>query len=127
MRFFCHQAESTPPLHLYQFMKGFSKTSMSTDPAFRMTVQDIFSIKDRGTVVTGRIESGTVTVGDEIRIQGKSSSKTATVNGVEIRRKVITHAQAGDDIGILLKDIDKEDVQQGDILAGSEVDVTWKT
>ena len=108
-------------------MKGFSKTPMTTDPTFRMTVQDIFSIKGRGTVVTGRIESGTVTVGDEIRIQGKDSSKTATVNGVEMRRKVITHAKAGDDVGILLKDIDKEDVQQGDILAGSEADFTWKT
>lgn len=99
---------------------------MSTDPAFRMTVQDIFSIKGRGTVVTGRIESGTVTVGDEIRIQGKGSSKTTTVHGVEISRKVLPHAKAGDDVGILLKDIGKEDVQQGDILTGSESDFTWK-
>ena len=100
---------------------------MSTDPAFRMTVQDVFSIKGRGTVVTGRIESGTVAVGNEIRIQGKSSSKTAVVSGVEIHRKVTSQAQAGDDAGILLKDIGKEDVQSGDILTGSELDFTWKS
>jgi elongation factor Tu len=99
---------------------------MSTDPTFRMTVQDVFSIKGRGTVVTGRIESGTITVGDEIRIQGKSSSKTVVVAGVEANRKVIKQAQAGDNIGILLKDLSKEDVQQGDILTGSESDFTWK-
>ena len=91
-----------------------------------MTVQDIFSIKGRGTVVTGRIESGTITVGNEIRIQGKNSSKTTTIAGVEVRRKITTQARAGDDVGILLKDISKEDVQQGDILTGSELDFTWK-
>lgn len=99
---------------------------MSTDPTFRMTVQDVFSIKGRGTVVTGRIESGTITVGNEIRIQGKSSSKTDVVAGVEMLRKVITHAKVGDNVGILLKNIGKEDVQQGDILTGSEFDFSWK-
>lgn len=99
---------------------------MPTDPTFRMTVQDVFSIKGRGTVVTGRIESGTVAVGNEIRIQGKSSSKTAVVSGVEVLRKVTSQAQAGDEAGILLKDIGKEDVQPGDILTGSELDFSWK-
>ena len=99
---------------------------MPTDPTFRMTVQDVFSIKGRGTVVTGRIGSGTVAVGNEIRIQGKSSSKTAVVSGVEVLRKVTSQAQAGDDAGILLKDIGKEDVQSGDILTGSELDFSWK-
>lgn len=99
---------------------------MPTDLTFRMTVQDVFSIKGRGTVITGRIESGTITVGNEIRIQGKSSSKITVVTGVEVRRKVTAHAQTGDDVGILLKDIGKEDVQQGDLLSGSEFDFTWK-
>jgi elongation factor Tu len=107
-------------------MKGFSKTPMPTDPTFRMTVQDVFSIKGRGTVVAGRIENGTITVGDEIRIQGKNSTKIAVASGVEVRRKVATNAKAGDDVGILMKDISKEDVQQGDILTGSELDFTWK-
>ena len=99
---------------------------MPTDPVFRMTVQDVFSIKGRGTVVTGRIESGTITVGDEIRIQGKSSSKTTVVTGVEVHHKVVKQVQTGDNVGVLLKDISKEDVQQGDILTGSESDFTWK-
>ncbi|HNB36806.1 MAG TPA: EF-Tu/IF-2/RF-3 family GTPase [Anaerolineales bacterium] len=99
---------------------------MSTDPTFRMTVQDIFAIKGRGTVVTGRIESGVIAVGNEIRIQGKTSSRTVQVSGVEMRRKVITQAQVGDDVGILLRDVEKEDIQQGDILLGSDADFTWK-
>lgn len=99
---------------------------MTTDPTFRMTVQDIFFIKGRGTVVTGRVESGVITVGDEIRIQGKSASKIAVVTGVEVLRKVTTQAKAGDNIGLLFKDITKEDVQVGDILTGSDLDFTWK-
>ncbi|MFT3891009.1 MAG: EF-Tu/IF-2/RF-3 family GTPase [Anaerolineales bacterium] len=99
---------------------------MSTDPAFRMTVQDVFSIKGRGTVVTGRIESGTLNVGDEILVQGKSGSKTAMVNGIEMFRKVTDQARAGDNVGILLRDIGKEDIQQGDILTSSNFEFTWK-
>ena len=98
---------------------------MSTDPTFRMTVQDVFSIKGRGTVVTGQIQSGTLGVGDEILIQGKSS-KTTVVNGIEMFRKIVTRVQAGDNVGVLLKDISKEDVQQGDVLTGSNLDFTWK-
>ena len=98
---------------------------MSTNPTFRMTIQDVFSIKGRGTVLTGRIESGTITVGDEIIIKGRNSSKKAIVAGVEVRRKVTTSARSGDEAGIRLKDTE-EDVQQGDILTGSEHDFTWK-
>jgi len=99
---------------------------MPTDPTFRMTVQDVFSIKGRGTVVTGRIESGTISVGDEIQIQGKNSSKKTVVSGVEILRKAVTQAKQGDNVGILMKDVSKDDVQQGDVLMGSEFDFTWK-
>ena len=99
---------------------------MPTDPTFRMTVQDVLSIKGRGSVITGRIASGTISVGNEIRIQGKGSSKTAVISGLEIHLKVTTHARAGDDVGILLKDIGQEDVQSGDTLTGSEFDFTWK-
>jgi elongation factor Tu len=77
-------------------------------------------------VVTGRIESGTISVGDEIRIQGKSSSRTTVVAGVETHRKLIDHAQAGTDVGLLLKEIGKEEVQQGDLLSGSAFDFSWK-
>jgi elongation factor Tu len=99
---------------------------MSTDPMFRMTVQEVLSIRGRGSVLTGRIESGTITVGNEIRIQRKSSSKTAVISGIEVERKVTTHARAGDEVGVLLKDINQEDVQSGDILTGSEFEFTWK-
>ena len=99
---------------------------MSTDPTFRMTVQDVFSIKGRGTVVTGRVESGTLNVEDELLIQGKNASKTAVVNGIEMFRKVTKQAKAGDNVGVLLRDISKEDVQQGDVLTGSNLDFTWK-
>ena len=99
---------------------------MTVDPTFRMTVQEVFSIKGRGSVIAGRIESGTISVGDEIQIQGKSSIKKVVIAGVEVRRKVSTNAKAGDEVGILLKDINDEDVRPGDILAGSELDFTWK-
>lgn len=99
---------------------------MSTNPAFRMTAQEILSIKSRGTVVTGQIESGTIAVGDEIRIQGKNSSGIIVVTGLEVNRKAVKQAQKGDNAGVLLKDIANGDVQPGDVLTGSEFDFTWK-
>ena len=99
---------------------------MTTDLAFRMTVQELFSIKGRGTVVTGQIESGTLAVGDEIRINGRSSSRKTVVAGVEVARKVVPRARAGDHVGVLLKDISEQDVQQGDVLTGSESIFTWE-
>lgn len=99
---------------------------MPTDPTFRMTIQDVFSIKGRGSVVTGQIESGTISAGDTVQIQGRNSAKTTTVSSLEIQRKVTTQAQRGDHVGILLKNIAQEDVQPGDILTGAESDFTWK-
>ncbi|MBV6449328.1 MAG: Elongation factor Tu [Anaerolineales bacterium] len=99
---------------------------MPADPTFRMTVQEVFSIKGRGTVVTGRIESGTLSVGDEIRIQKGGLSRTVVVSGVEINRKALTRAQAGDMIGALFKDLEQGDIQQGDALTGSDLDFSWK-
>lgn len=92
---------------------------MPTDPSFRMTIEDIFSIRGRGTVVTGRIESGTLKTGDELYILGQNSSRKTTVTGIESFRKMLTQAQSGDNVGVLLRDIDKSDVQHGDILAAS--------
>ena len=100
--------------------------TMSADPTFRMTVQEIFSIRNRGTVITGEIESGTVTVGDEILLLGRGSNQKTVVAGVEVNRKVVTQAHKGDQVGVLLKDISQDDVQPGDVLAGSEVDYTWQ-
>ena len=98
---------------------------MTTDPSFRMTVEDVFSIKGRGTVVTGKIETGTIKVGDEIVIQGKSGEVKTVVTGVEMFRKMTAQANAGDNVGLLLKNIAKPDVQQGDVLGASSSDFTW--
>jgi len=68
---------------------------MTTDPTFRMTVQETLSIKGRGTVVLGQIESGTISVDDEIWILSKSSSKTIVVHGLEVNRKVVSQGQKG--------------------------------
>jgi len=99
---------------------------MSSDPTFKMIAQEVFSIKGRGTVVSGQVESGTVSVGDEIRIQGKDSTRTALVSGVEVNRKVATRAQKGDLAGLLFKELSGEDVHKGDVLGGSDMDFTWK-
>src|SRR5438445_11754534 len=98
---------------------------MPTDPAFRMTVQDVFSIKGRGAVVTGQIKSGTLSVGDEIQIQRQGAIKKTVVSGLEMSRKVVTRAQVGDKVGVLLKDIGKPEVERGDVLTGPKL--TWKT
>ena len=98
---------------------------MATDPLFRMTVQDVFSIRGRGTVVTGQIESGTLTVGDEISFRRSDSLKKTVVSGIEAFRKQLQQARAGDNVGLLLRDVDKPDIQRGDVLVGSDVDFSW--
>ena len=100
---------------------------MATDPLFRMTVQDVFSIRGRGTVVTGQIESGTLNVGDEISFRRQGSFKKTVVMGIEAFRKLLQQAQAGDNVGVLLRDINKDDIQRGDILIGSEAEFSWNS
>lgn len=102
---------------------------MTTDPLFRMTVADVFSIKGRGTVATGKIDSGSLRVGDKIRItlQNGGIGKTAVVSGLEMFRKTTREAAAGDNVGVLLKDISRDDLQRGDILESDQgMDFTWK-
>jgi elongation factor Tu len=89
------------------------------DKAFLMPVEDVFSIKGRGTVVTGRIESGKVKVGEEIEIVGIRDARKSTVTGVEMFRKMLDEGQAGDNVGILLRGIEKDDVERGQVLAKS--------
>jgi elongation factor Tu len=95
---------------------------MSADPSFRMTVADVFSIKGRGTVVTGEIESGTLNVNDEIYLRRTSSSRRVVVSGIEMFRNLSNSAQAGENVGILLRDIAKQDVEKGDVLLGSDIE-----
>ncbi|MBN2895202.1 MAG: elongation factor Tu [Campylobacterales bacterium] len=86
------------------------------DKEFLMPVEDVFSISGRGTVVTGRIERGTVKVGDTIEIVGLRDTQTTTVTGVEMFRKEMEMGQAGDNCGILLRGTKKEDVERGQVL-----------
>lgn len=86
------------------------------DQDFLMPVEDVFSISGRGTVVTGRIEKGTIKIGETIEIVGFSDTKTTTVTGVEMFRKEMDQGQAGDNCGILLRGIKKEEVERGQVL-----------
>jgi elongation factor Tu len=87
------------------------------DKPFLMPVEDVFSIKGRGTVVTGRIESGVIKVGDEIEIVGLRDPKKSVVTGVEMFRKMLDRGEAGDNVGILLRGVEKDDVERGQVLA----------
>jgi elongation factor Tu len=86
------------------------------DKPFLMAIEDVFSIKGRGTVVTGRIERGVVKVGDEVEILGFREPTKTTVTGVEMFRKLMDQGQAGDNVGCLLRGIEKENVERGQVL-----------
>jgi elongation factor Tu len=81
-----------------------------------MAIEDVFSIKGRGTVVTGRIERGVIKVGDEVEILGFRDPTKTTVTGVEMFRKLMDQGQAGDNVGCLLRGIEKENVERGQVL-----------
>jgi elongation factor Tu len=86
------------------------------DKPFLMAIEDVFSIKGRGTVVTGRVERGKVHVNDEVEILGFRDPRKTVVTGVEMFRKLLDEGQAGDNVGCLLRGIDKEDVERGQVL-----------
>ena len=87
------------------------------DQAFLMPVEDVFSISGRGTVATGRVESGTVKVGDVVELVGLTEEKkTTTVTGVEMFHKLLDQAEAGDNVGLLLRGIDKNEIERGQVL-----------
>ena len=87
------------------------------DKDFLMPVEDVFSITGRGTVATGRVEQGQVKVGDEVEIVGIKDTTTSTVTGVEMFRKLLDYAEAGDNIGALLRGLSRDDVERGQVLA----------
>jgi elongation factor Tu len=87
------------------------------DQPFLMPIEDVFSISGRGTVVTGRVERGIVKVGEEVEILGIRDTQKTTVTGVEMFRKLLDSGQAGDNIGALLRGIDREGVERGQVLA----------
>lgn len=87
------------------------------DKPFLMPIEDVFSIKGRGTVATGRIERGVIKVGEEVEIIGMGKDKKSVVTGVEMFRKQLDDGQAGDNVGILLRGIEKTDIERGQVLA----------
>ncbi|CDD21943.1 elongation factor Tu [Firmicutes bacterium CAG:313] len=88
-----------------------------TDKPFLLPVEDVFSITGRGTVATGRVERGTVKVGDTVEIVGIKDTRSAVITGVEMFRKLLDQAEAGDNIGVLLRGIAREDIVRGQVLA----------
>jgi len=86
------------------------------DKPFLMPVEDVFSITGRGTVATGRIETGIVKVGDEVQLLGLGEDKKSVVTGVEMFRKILDEGQAGDNVGLLLRGIDKKEVKRGMVI-----------
>ncbi len=87
------------------------------DKPFLMPIEDVFGIKGRGTVVTGRIERGTINVGEEIEIVGLKATERTTVTGVEMFKKLLDRGEAGDNVGCLLRGVDREDIQRGQVLS----------
>jgi elongation factor Tu len=90
-----------------------------TDKPFLMSVEDVFSIKGRGTVATGRIERGIVKVNEEVELVGLAPTRKSVVTGVEMFRKMLDQGQAGDNVGILLRGVEKDDIERGMVLAKS--------
>ena len=82
---------------------------------FLMPIEDVFSISGRGTVVTGRIERGIIKVGEEVEIVGLKATRKTVVTGVEMFRKLLDEGRAGDNVGVLLRGIKREDVERGQV------------
>jgi elongation factor Tu len=107
-----------PILDLFEAIESYVPVpERDLDKAFLMPVEDVFSIKGRGTVVTGKIEQGIVKVGDDIEIVGIRDTRKTTCTGVEMFHKSLDQGQAGDNAGLLLRGIERDDVERGQVLA----------
>lgn len=110
--------KAKPILDLLAAVDSYIPTPQrEVDKPLLMSVEDVFSITGRGTVATGRVERGTVKVGDEVEVVGLKPTRKTVVTGVEMFRKLLDQAQAGDNIGTLLRGIDKNDIERGMVLA----------
>jgi elongation factor Tu len=110
--------EYAPILELMEAVDAYIPTpARPVDQPFLMPIEDVFGIKGRGTVVTGRIERGIVRTGEEVEIIGIIETRKTTVTGVEMFKKILDEGQAGDNVGCLLRGIEREDVQRGQVLA----------
>lgn len=107
-----------PILDLFEAIESYVPVpERDLDKSFLMPVEDVFSIKGRGTVVTGKIEQGIVKVGDDIEIVGIRDTRKTTCTGVEMFHKSLDQGQAGDNAGLLLRGIERDDVERGQVLA----------
>ena len=97
--------------------KDIAEPAREVDKSFLMSVEDVFSITGRGTVVTGRIERGVIKVGEEIEIVGMKDTVKTTVTGVEMFRKNLDQGMAGDNVGLLLRGVERESIERGQVLA----------
>jgi elongation factor Tu len=97
--------------------KNIPQPVREVDKPFAMPIEDIFSITGRGTVVTGRVERGKVKVGEEVEIVGFRETRKTVVTGVEMFRKLLDEGMAGDNVGLLLRGIEKEEVERGQVIA----------
>jgi elongation factor Tu len=93
----------------------FPEPKREVDKPFLMPIEDVFSIKGRGTVATGRIEQGKLKVNDEVEIVGIKPTKKTVVTGVEMFKKLLPDAQAGDNVGALLRGIERTDIERGQV------------
>ena len=111
-------AEYAPIVELMNAVDEYIPTpARNDDLPFLMPVEDVFSISGRGTVATGRVERGVVKMGDEVEIVGINDTSKTTVTGIEMFRKLLDSAEAGDNIGALLRGIKKTDIERGQVLA----------
>ena len=109
--------EYAPILELMAKVDEYIPTpERKSDQPFLMPVEDVFTITGRGTVATGRVERGQVKTGDEVEIVGLGESKKTVVTGIEMFRKILDYAEAGDNVGILLRGIQRADIQRGQVL-----------
>jgi elongation factor Tu len=110
--------EYKPILDLMEAVDTYIQTpERAVDRPFLMPIEDVFGIKGRGTVVTGRVERGRVKTGEEIEIVGFGATRRTVVTGVEMFRKILDEGQAGDNVGCLLRGIEREDIFRGQVLA----------
>jgi len=117
----CDDAKSADAAPIFELLDAcdsyFPEPVRDIDKPVLMPIEDVFSISGRGTVVTGRVERGIIKVGDEVEIVGIKDTVKTTCTGVEMFRKILDQGQAGDNVGVLLRGIKREDVERGQVLA----------
>ncbi len=112
------EAAAKPILDLLEALDTFIPDPVrELDKPFLMPVEDVFSIKGRGTVATGRVEQGVVNVNDELEVVGVHDTRKVVVTGVEMFRKTLDRGQAGDNVGLLLRGVEREEIERGQVLA----------